>query len=115
MTTPFKDHVRETSSIAATELDIDIHSSDIMHFAHLGFAASIKFLAEQHGFNESIVHNVYKQLKDYTEARDVIEMMQDDVEEWAVEEILKRNEDVHVKERDESTEAEDANIKDEED
>ncbi|KAG1780321.1 hypothetical protein EV702DRAFT_1194460 [Suillus placidus] len=96
MTTPFKDPAKEMSSTAATELHIDIHSSDIMHFARLGFAASIKFLAEQHGFNESIIQNVYKQLKDYGEARD-------------------RNKDEHVKERHESTEAEDADIKDEED
>lgn len=107
MTTPFKHHAstRETSGStnASPEpeiMDVDIHECDFMHFVRIGFATSITHLAEQHGFQEIIIRNIYKQLETYVEVMDVVEAMQDAAEERVVAEILKRQED-EVEEEDE--------------
>ncbi|KAG0706371.1 hypothetical protein DFH29DRAFT_872388 [Suillus ampliporus] len=71
-------------------MDVEIHDSDVRHFAQLGFALSVKALAKQHRFHENAVQNVYVQLNDYKEAMEVIEEMWDAAEEQAVAAILKR-------------------------
>ncbi|KAG1895843.1 uncharacterized protein F5891DRAFT_1193656 [Suillus fuscotomentosus] len=93
MSTPFNEYTRDTGSSSPENLDVEIHAVDILHFARLGFAASIKLLSEQHGFTEGVIQKVYRQLENYAEAMDIIEMMRDDAEERAVTEILKRHED----------------------
>ncbi|KAG2348664.1 hypothetical protein BDR05DRAFT_995071 [Suillus weaverae] len=74
-------------------MDVEIHDSDVRHFAQLGFALSVKALAKQHGFHENTVQNIYTQLNGYVEAMGVIEEMRDAAEEQAVVAILKRKEE----------------------
>ncbi|KAG1745637.1 hypothetical protein EDB19DRAFT_1826641 [Suillus lakei] len=117
MTTPFKYHAstRETSGGTDTSpepeiMDVDIHECDFMHFVHIGFATSIAHLAHQHGFQEIIIQNIYKQLKTYVEVMDVVEAMKDaadDQEDEMTEEDKEMEEDEATEEEDEATEEED--------
>ncbi|KAG2058094.1 hypothetical protein BDR06DRAFT_1004766 [Suillus hirtellus] len=93
MSTPFNEYTRDTGSSSPKNLDVEIHAVNILHVACLGFAASIKLLSEQHGFTKGVIQKVYRQLENYAEAMDIIEMMQDDAEEQAVTEVLERHED----------------------
>ncbi|KAG2044367.1 hypothetical protein BDR03DRAFT_1004694 [Suillus americanus] len=93
-------------------MDVNIHKCNFMHFVHIGFATSIMYLAEQHGFQEIIIQNIYKQLETYVEVMDVVEAMQDAAEERVVAEILKRQED-RVEEEDKEDKEDKDKVKEE--
>ncbi|KAG1805103.1 uncharacterized protein HD556DRAFT_1437266 [Suillus plorans] len=83
---------RSTLESLVTHTSI-LHEADVVHFAKVGFDASVGTLAKQLGFQGDVVKTVYSHLTTYEQTVQVMESMQQAAEERAVAEISSRNEE----------------------